>query len=65
MYQIEKNIPLPKATGLADVMRKMEIGDSVVLNESDRLKVSQYAKMNAIKMKTKTVNGVLRMWRTE
>jgi hypothetical protein len=66
MYLIEKNIPIVDSkNNLAAVMRSMDIGDSVVIDKKDRTKVSQYAKINGVKMKTKTIDGVLRMWRIE
>ena len=66
MYLIEKNIPIVDSkNNLAAVMRSMDIGDSVVIDQKDRTKVSQYAKINGVKMKTKTIDGVLRMWRIE
>lgn len=66
MYVIEKNIPMVESkNNLAALMRAMEIGDSVVIDAADRNKVSGYAKLNGLKMKTKTVDGVLRMWRIE
>jgi hypothetical protein len=66
MYLIEKNIPIVDSkNNLAAVMRSMDIGDSVVIDQKDRTKVSQYAKINGVKMKTKTIDGALRMWRIE
>lgn len=64
MYTIEKGIPIPESQStLAGIIRSMEIGDSVEILETDRAKVSQYGKVNGVKLKTKTIDGVLRMWR--
>jgi hypothetical protein len=65
MYQIEKNVPMPEnaKTNFMALVRSMEIGDSVVLSPADRNKVSPYASHCGVKLKTKTIDGVLRMWR--
>lgn len=67
---IEKNVPLPSRSrggvGLTSVMKKMEIGDSIVIPKERRNVAASTARFAGIKIATRAEEpGGVRVWRTE
>ena len=73
MFEIEKNVPIPKRGAdkkgeLRLIIEKMEIGDSIVVPNYMRQMAWQSAKAVGIKIVTKTINKEkleMRLWRTK
>lgn len=63
MITIEKNIPIDisKSNDIRDAFRRMEIGDSILVDNQSYL--HQCAKYAKIKIKTKSKDGKTRVWR--
>jgi hypothetical protein len=68
-YKIEKGIPMPDRhplKGIAEIMRQMEIGDSIVVPMSGRTNMRNYATRTNIQIITKKINEKeVRVWRTK
>ena len=72
-FVIEDNVPVPTARGprgYAELMRSLSIGQSVLITEDTRPKLSRmlhgYANHTKIKIVVrKQPDGFLRIWRTE
>lgn len=66
---IEKNVPIPEHTiynkdGMANVMRKMKVGDSFECSESERNSAHTTARYVGIKIITRRqMDGTYRVWR--
>lgn len=72
MYEIEKNVPIPKHRGegrgrILELLKTMEVGDSVVVDVSESQKGNSvsYAQQFGIKCVTKKVEGGFRIWRVQ
>jgi hypothetical protein len=66
MYQIDKNIPFPPpSNSLHQTIRNMQVGDSTIIPKYTRNKIYTYAKLNGFKMRTRTTEEGIRMWRVE
>lgn len=68
MYEIEKNVPMPTprgyAKGLTDAIRRMEVGDSLVIERWMRASVYVIAKrLGDRKITVRGVDGGCRVWR--
>ena len=68
MYKIEKNVPMPTARGytkgLTDALRRMEVGDSFVIEKAKRQSVYGTAKrLGDRKISVREVDGAYRVWR--
>ena len=68
MYEIEKNVPMPTARrytkGLAATIRRMEVGDSFVIEKARRCTVYIIAKkLGDRKLSVREVDGACRVWR--
>lgn len=68
MYEIEKNVPLPttveRSKGLTYTMRRMEVGDSILIEKGlSALAHSVAKKLGDRKIATRTVDGKCRVWR--
>lgn len=68
MYEIEKNVPLPTAVerskGLTYTMRRMEVGDSILIDKGlGGFAHSIAKKLGDRKIATRTVDGACRVWR--
>lgn len=68
MYKIEKNVPLPttveRSKGLTYTMRRMEVGDSILIEKGlSALAHSVAKKLGDRKIATRTVDGKCRVWR--
>lgn len=68
--KIEKGVPLPvqcvSGTPIADTMRKMEVGDSIVLPVAKRGGVASLASRLRIKIAVRKIdNDSIRVWRIE
>lgn len=66
--KIEKNIPIPKkTTGSKGIypalLNQMEIGDSVILNNSQYAGFNLAAKKMGIKITSRADNGKRRVWK--
>ena len=63
--KIEKGIPISqrRGSGITEVMRKMDIGDSFVVDCSARNGIGALAKNAGIKTTTRTIDGKVRVWR--
>jgi len=64
--QIEKNIPIPnrrRSTGLSEAMRKMKVGDSVIVSSFAIAYV--VARHVNIEVTCRKVDGKIRAWRTK
>jgi hypothetical protein len=65
---IEKNIPIPARSrrgGLAEVVRQMQVGDSIVIPVAQRNGMGPLALRLGIKVATrKEAVGQVRVWRT-
>ena len=67
-FKVEKNIPIPprSRTGLADCLRAMEIGDSFLVPDSNRVIARNTALRVGIKITTRADgSGMVRVWRTD
>lgn len=65
-YVIEKGIPIPKARAntFTGLIRSMSVGDSVVVDASKGLTLSNAAKAVGVKLKSRTLgDGMRRVWR--
>lgn len=63
---IEKNVPMPdekSSSGIINILKSMEIGDSIIVPKEHYGKIHPYAKHCAIKVKMKTIDGKTRAWR--
>jgi|5B_taG_2_1085324.scaffolds.fasta_scaffold91023_2 hypothetical protein len=73
MFEIEKNVPIPKRGSdkkgeLRLTIEKMEVGDSIVVPDFLRQVTYAAAKAAKIKISMKTINPVTRetrVWRTK
>lgn len=73
--KIEKNIPLPtriptskkrKASGIADILKEMKIGDSFLYPETRRNSIYTSAKQVGIKIVVAKIRtSTVRVWRIE
>ncbi len=68
MYEIHKNVPMPtnlgRAQGVAAALRRMEVGDRIVIEKANRPAVYSAAKrLSDRKIAVRTVDGVCRVWR--
>ena len=68
MYKIEKNVPMPTARGyakgLTDAIRRMEVGDSFVIEKLKRQSVYGTAsRLGDRKISVREVDGAYRVWR--
>lgn len=67
--EIEKGVPLPPAigkTGLAALLRRMEVGDSVVLPYARRGSITTAASHMGMKMTTRRLDAdMMRVWRVK
>lgn len=67
MYEIEKNVPMPTggyAKGLTDAIRRMEVGDSFVIEKLKRQSAYMAAKrLGDRKISVWEVDGAYRVWR--
>jgi len=66
MITIEKGIPIPRTpgTGLSEALRKMEPGDSVLLNRPSAAGIWRLVKSVPGKFVSRKVDGGIRIWRT-
>lgn len=72
-YELDSGIPVPKVVAQARYpFGKMKPGDSFVIKEEDRVRVSvaasQYARRSPLKIKfatRKMEDGTVRIWRTK
>jgi hypothetical protein len=63
---IDKNIPIPNRSGQTAILRKLEVGDSFLIEEKKRTNVVPLANGVGIKVKTaKESDGWVRVWRIE
>ena len=67
---IEKNIPVPTrakhGTGITATARKMEVGDSFLVEGPARKGIYTYLRYLApMRFTTRTVDGGIRIWRVE
>jgi hypothetical protein len=61
--QIEKGVPIPSR--LSDVLKKMSVGDSIVVAPIRRASVTSIAKFIGIKLVTRKLSETeLRVWRS-
>lgn len=71
MILIEKRIPIPdrsgnRATGIAAVVRKLEIGDSFQCNTRDCRNAQQTQRRHGVRLSVRKVGDDLyRVWRIE
>ena len=68
MYEIEKNVPMPThrgyAKGMTDAIRRMEVGDSFVIEKANRQSVYAVAwRLGDRKFSVREVDGAYRVWR--
>lgn len=67
-YKIEKNIPIPEGTGhaqgLTAAVRRLEVGESLLVAENQRSTVHAAAKKAKIAVLTRTTGEKVRVWRT-
>lgn len=66
--KIEKGIPIPKPrhTGMSEVLKRMQVGDSVVVPVTMRPNLNVYADRIRIRVVTRKVDtDHIRVWRTE
>ena len=68
MYEIEKNVPMPTgrgyAKGMTDAIRRMEVGDSFVIEKLKRRSAYVAAKrLGDRKISVREVDGAYRVWR--
>lgn len=64
--KIEKGIPMPKAqkTGITDLLRSMQVGDSVLVTKKDAKSMLVINKRVEIKIATRKVSETeMRVWR--
>ena len=64
--KIEKDIPMPKArrTGITDLLRSMQVGDSVLVTKKDVRSMLVINKRVEIKIATRKVSETeMRVWR--
>jgi hypothetical protein len=65
--KIEKGIPMParhKLAGITEIMKKMEIGDSIVVHSGARPNMKGYADRLGFKITTQKINEEqVRVWR--
>lgn len=64
--QIQKNVPMPKKDGINDILRRLELGDSFVLEDAKYYNgLASRAKSQGIKIQIKTEKdtGVITVWR--
>ena len=64
--KIEKGIPVP--TNTSDVFKEMEVGDSVFIAGGSNTckefyRAKKYFQRNGKKMRSRTVDGGIRLWR--
>lgn len=70
-FVIEKGIPMPTSSGrdksgIASVLRSMEVGDSIMSTEKNRSNLQNYAKRIGVKVVgRKMETGSVRFWRVE
>ena len=64
--QIEKGIPIPdRGTGFTATMKKMEVGDSIIVVGKSNSTIHTVARNIGIKIAIRTVSETeLRVWRT-
>ena len=68
MYKIEKNVPMPTARryakGMTDAIRRMEVGDSFVIEKAKRRSAYAIAwSLGDRKISVREVDGPYRVWR--
>lgn len=66
--KIEKNIPIPprRGSGIAAILREMQVGDSVLFPRGDgRNARSTFGRFEPKKFCTRSVDGGIRVWRIE
>lgn len=69
--KIEKNVPLPppaygpQRRPYADVIDALQPGDSVLIDEADRSRITAYLVRMRIPYATRKVKGGVRVWRLE
>lgn len=66
LSKIEKGIPMPKArkTGITDLLRSMQVGDSVLVTKKDARSMLVINKRVEIKIATRKVSETeMRVWR--
>ncbi len=66
-YTIEKNVPMPgRKRGLTNALRQMDVGDSTMIDETQRRSVYACASAAGVKVTTqKQPTGDWRVWRTQ
>jgi hypothetical protein len=68
--KIEKNVPMPERSrnvmGLSALLKKMEIGDSIVIPKEKRNVAGSTARSAGVKIATRAEgSNSVRIWRTE
>ena len=62
--QIEKNVPVAPKSGLTDILRKLDVGDSFLYKADKRTSVAPTANNIGIKVTTKKISDTeVRVWR--
>ena len=73
MFKIEKGVPMTAPSRVRsgkwkDLLGKMDVGDSVVVNNKHRQQLHAISKRLGIKYKTRTIckeSNTVRFWRTK
>lgn len=65
-YVIEKGVPMKqRETGLTEALKKMEVGDSIVVRKSIRGSITSYNGRLGIKTAIRSISETeIRVWRT-
>jgi hypothetical protein len=71
-YRIEKGIPIPRRSTIITVIRKLEVGESILVPGSDLAPARVRARVNYAKYvdrdrsyTTRQMDGGTRIWRTK
>ena len=64
MFKIDKDVPPPASSGRTKYpFAKMAVGDSFTGDSRAAAAASAYSRRTGIKFTTRTVDGVIRIWR--
>jgi hypothetical protein len=66
-YKIEKNVPIPAngfTQGLTAAIRRMVVGDSILIEETQRSSALAAARKAKIRITSRKVGDKVRVWRT-
>lgn len=67
-FKIDKDIPLPRGaakTGLANALRQMNVGESILLGQDRPVAIHGMAKQVGIKITVRKTPDGYRIWRIE